>query len=319
MSIEGATVRVFAPATVANLGPGYDVLGLAIRGVGDTVEARSVATPGVRIRAVHGDGGALPVEAERNTAGIAAAAVLARAGVDAGVELEIFKGMPIGSGLGSSAASAAAAALAVNILLGSPLRRLDLVEACLQAEERVSGRHADNVAPALLGGLVLVEGVDPLSLRRLPVPPALRVAVATPDFRLETRLAREALPDVVPLERMVRNTSQIATFVSACYSGDLAAFATSVQGDPVTEVRQALIPGAEEVMRVARRVGALASGISGSGPSIFALCHAQEAAERALGAMIAAFAEAGLQATGVTAPADCPGALRVDSPRGARS
>jgi homoserine kinase len=307
-------VRVFAPATVANLGPGFDVLGLAIRGIGDTVEARRTDRPGLTIAAIHGDGGVLPLDAARNTAGIAAAETLRRAGVEMGIELEVFKGMPIGSGLGSSAASAAAAAVAVNHLLGNPLRRLDLVACCVEAEAAVAGRHADNVAPAVLGGLVLVQGVDELALQRLPVPAALRIAVVTPVFSLETRLAREALPTMIPLSSMVTNAWRIATFVSACYSGDLAAFAACVQDDVVTPARAALIPGAPEAMRAARESGAIASSISGSGPSVFALCHSDRAAHAAATAMIGAFRAAGLDATAIVSPADCPGAVRVDVP-----
>lgn len=309
---RASTVRVFAPGTIANLGPGFDVLGLAIRGIGDTVEARRVDGTDVRIIAMHGDGGRLPLDVARNTAGIAATETLRRAGVTAGIELEVFKGMPIGSGLGSSAASAAAAAVAVNQLLGNPLRREDLVACCVEAEAAVAGRHADNVAPALLGGLVMVQGVDELALQRLPVPPALRIAVVTPDFELSTRLAREALPTQIPLSAMVTNAWRIATFVSACYSGDLAALASCVRDDVVTPARAALIPGAEAAMEAARRSGALASSISGSGPSIFALCHSDRSAHRAAEAMVAAFGAAGLAARAIVSPADCPGAVRVD-------
>ena len=306
-------VRVFAPGTVANLGPGYDVLGLAIRGIGDTVEARRSRHPGVRVTAIHGDGGVLSLNADENTAGIAATHTLARAGVDLGVELEVFKGMPIGSGLGSSAASAAAAAVAVNLLLGNPLRRTDLIPCCVEAEAAVSGRHADNVAPALLGGLVLVQGVDDLAIQRLPVPAALQIAVVTPQYALSTKLARDVLPELVPLSAMVTNAWRIGTFVSACYSGDLAALATCVRDDIVTPARARLIPGAPEAMEAALAAGAIATSISGAGPSVFAFCHAQRSAQRVATAMIEAFVAAGVEATAIVSPADCPGAVRVNT------
>jgi len=305
-------VTAFAPGSVSNLGPGFDILGLAVAGPGDTVTARRVPGSGVRIARVEGDGGRLPREAERNTAGVAAAATLRRAGVDAGVELVLRKGMPIGSGLGSSAASAAAAAYAVNLLLGSPLPVEALVEPCLEAEAAVSGRHADNVAPALLGGLVLVRSVDPVDVLRLPVPAGLTIAVVTPAFDLPTREARAALPKVVPLQAMVRNSANIAALVAACHTGDLALLRRAVVDDVVAPVRVALIPGCGAVIRAALDAGALGSTVSGAGPSVFALCDSEGIARAAAEAMRAAFREAGgLDSTAVVSPADAPGARRV--------
>lgn len=305
-------VTAFAPATVSNLGPGFDLLGLAVSGPGDTVTARRVPGEGVRIARVEGDGGVLPREAARNTAGIAAAATLRRAGVSAGVELELRKGMPIGSGLGSSAASAAAAAYAVNLLLGSPLRVEELVEPCVEAEATVSGRHADNVAPALLGGLVLVRSVDPVEVLRLPVPAGLHVAVVTPAFELSTREARAVLPATVPLQAMVRNTAHAAALVAACYTGDLELLRRCVVDEVVAPARAALIPGCGAVVGAALDAGALGSSISGAGPSIFALCRSEESAQEAAAAMRAAFREAGgLDSSAVVSPADAPGARAV--------
>lgn len=308
MSVRRNEIRAFAPATVANLGPGFDVLGLAVQSPGDVVVAREAARPGVHIVDITGDDGRLPRDAERNTAGIAARFTLERAGVDMGVELEIHKAMPIGSGLGSSAASAAAAAFAVNALIGSPLRRRELIAPCVEGEAAVAGRHADNVAPALLGGLVLVRSVEPLDVLRLPVPKGLVVVVVTPDFELPTRLAREVLPEMIPLSARVRAAADIATFVAACYSSDLSLLARCVRDDIVTPARAALIPGAHEAMAVAQDVGALAASVSGAGPSIFALCHSFAVARRVATAMVGAFERAGLQSSTVVSPAECPGA-----------
>jgi homoserine kinase len=307
------TVRAFVPATVANLGPGFDVLGLALAGPGDTVTARWCphGPPGVRLVAVRGDGGKLPRDAASNTAGIAARATLARAGVDASIELGLDKGLPIGSGLGSSAASAAAAAFAVNLVLGAPLRKIELIPPCVDAEGAVAGRHADNVAPALLGGLILVRSVDPLDVVRLPVPEGLRIVAVTPAFELSTRTAREALPAEVPLGALVRNTADLAAFVSACYSGDLGLFGRALNDAVAAPARAALIPGAEDVIESACSAGALGSSISGAGPTVFAVCHSAATAGRVATAMVAAFARAGLAATAVDSPADCPGARRV--------
>jgi len=256
-----------------------------------------------------GDEGRLPIAIDRNTAGIAARETLARAGIaDIGIELEIDKGMPIGSGLGSSAASAAAAAFAVNTLIGSPLRRLDLVAACVEAEAAVSGRHADNVAPALLGGLVLVLSTDPLEVVRLPVPEGLIVVVATPLFELETRQAREALPESVPLGDAVFNSGRLAAFVTSCFANDLGLLARSINDRLHVPARAPLIPGADDVMGSARAAGALASSISGAGPSIFALCHGSETARDVAHAMTSAFGHARLDSTIHVGPADNPGA-----------
>ena len=313
MRVTGPThreVRAFAPATVANLGLGFDILGLALMDPGDEVTVRFVAGKGVTMGRITGDGGALPKEANANTAGIAAAATLLKAGVDAGVEIDLHKGLPIGAGLGSSASSAAAAAYAVNQLVGSPLRRADLVGPCIEAEEAVSGRHADNVAPALLGGLILVLSVDPLDVVRLPVPEGLTVVVVTPAFELKTKDARGVLPESIPLKKMVRSTANIAAMVSACYSGDMALLARCVTDEIVTPVRAPLIPGCEAVMEAALNAGALGSNISGAGPSVFALCRSPISAARAALAMQETFARAGLESTPVTSPADCPGARR---------
>lgn len=302
-------IRAFAPATVANLAAGFDVLGLAVQGVGDVVTARRGGT-GVRLVSVTGDGGRLPTDGT-NTAVIAAEATLRAAGVEVGVEIALEKGLPVGSGLGSSAASAAAAAFAVNRLVGSPLRKGELVQACLEAEAAVSGRHADNVAPALLGGLVLVRSVDPLDLVRLPVPEGLTVVVLTPAFELETRRARAALPKAVPLSAMVHNSANIAGLVAACFASDLPLLGRCLVDDVVTPARAALIPGAEAVMAAALDAGAVGSSISGAGPSIFALCRSERSAHDAATAMTAAFEAAGLDATSLISPADCPGARQL--------
>lgn len=307
----GDEVTAFAPATVSNLGPGFDVLGLALSEPGDRVVARRVGGRGVRIAAIHGDGGVLPLDPEKNTAAVAAAATLRKAGIDAGVELELHKGMPIGSGLGSSAASAVAAAFATNVLLGSPLRKPDLIEPCLEAEQVVAGRHADNVAPSLLGGLVLVRSLDPLDVIRLPVPRGLQVVVVTPAFVLETRRARAALPTEVPIGAWVRNAANLAALVTACHTGDLALLARSLGDEIVTPARTPLIPGCEAVLAAAMDAGALGSGISGAGPSLFALCRSPRSADAAAAAMVRAFECAGLAATAVISAADCPGVRTV--------
>jgi len=308
----GTTVRAFAPASLSNLGSGFDVLGLAIDGAGDTVTARRVAAPGLRLVAVRGDGGVLPTDAASNTAGIAAGATLELAGVNGvGIELELDKGLPIGSGLGSSAASAVAAAYAVNLLLGKPLRKRQLVESCLRAEAAISGRHADNVAPSLLGGLVLVRRVDPLDVIRIPVLEGLAVGVVTPDLVIHTKMAREVLPDRVPLTSMVANTADIAAFVAACFTGDRALFARSIDDCVVAPRRVELIEGGADAIEAALDAGALGSSVSGAGPSIFAFCGSMRQAGEVTAAMRAAFREHGVDSTARVSPADCPGVRQL--------
>ncbi len=303
----GHTITAEAPASIGNVGIGFDLLGLALEGPCDRVTVRHVAGDEVKVVAITGDGGVLPQGVTENTAAIAAVATMQRAGVQLGLEIELHKGLPIGSGLGSSAASAAAASFAVNGLLGSPLRRAELVEPCLEAEARVSGRHADNIAPALLGGLILVKSLQPLELVRLPVPEGLFTAVVHPHFVLETRVSREALPDQVSLQDMVANSGQLACFVSACYSRDLGLIGRSIEDPVVTPARAPLIPGAVEVMEAARKAGALGSSLSGSGPSVFALCHSEPIARRVGSAMAQAFAQAELDSTVHVCAADNPG------------
>jgi homoserine kinase len=294
-----ATCTAFAPATVANLGVGFDILGLALRHPGDRVTARMSETPGVQIEAITGDGGRLPRAAERNTAGIAAAstvALLRERGIGVqGVSLRLAKGLPLASGLGSSAASAVAAAVAVNGLFGSPLTTGELLSACLDGEAAVSGRHADNVAPALFGGITLCLGTEADDIRALPVPANLYLALVTPHVEVPTAQARAVLPAQVPLKQMVAQTGAVAQVVDALYRGDLAALADAMQRDQVIEpARASLMPLLTEARLAARRAGALGLVISGAGPSLCAVCDAADAAQRVAAALGALYAEAGI-------------------------
>ncbi|MGK0362455.1 MAG: homoserine kinase [Bradymonadia bacterium] len=302
-------VEAFAPATVANLGPGFDVLGLALEGLGDRVVAERAAGP-LQIIAIEGDDGRLPRDIDANTAGIAAKKTLQLAGHRVeGIALTVFKGLPIGSGLGSSAASAVAAAWAVNALIGSPLSRAELVPACLAAEAAVSGRHADNLAPSLFGGLVLVRRVDPLDLVRLPVPSGLQIIVVTPAFELATKAARAALPPVLAMADVVQNAADLGALVAACHADDAALFGRSLNDVIATPARLPLIPGGVEALDAAREYGALGVGISGAGPSVFAVVHCgvDSAAAMVGEGMRAAFANAGLAARVHVSSLEAPG------------
>src|SRR5210317_1013611 len=198
---KASEIRVFAPATVANVACGYDVLGFAIDAPGDEVVARHSEKPGLRITKITGDDGKLPKKADQNTAGVAALDLLKHLGMsDRGIEMEIHKKMPFGSGLGSSAASAVAGAYAVNKLIGEPLSKKQLLPFAMAGESSADGAwHADNVAPCLLGGIVFIRSNEELDIAELPVPENLWAAVVHPELEILTKVAREILPKEIPL------------------------------------------------------------------------------------------------------------------------
>jgi homoserine kinase len=299
------SVTAYAPATVANFGPGFDILGLALNSPGDTVSVEFVATPGVSLLEITGDGGALPTDPTRNTACVAAAEVMRAAQARQGIGLRLHKGLPLASGLGSSAASAVAAAVAVNALLGEPLERVELLPACIEAEAIVSGRHADNVAPALLGGIVLVTGVTPADVFRLPAPEGLHLAVVSPAVEVPTAQARAVLPASIPLSTMVHQTAQVSLLIHALYVGDVHLLARAVGGDQVIEPARAhLMPLLREAQTAAQEAGALTTIISGAGPTLCALCASAEVARAVATRVEALYANQGIgaiaQATGVS-------------------
>src|SRR3954463_1922482 len=213
------TIRAFAPGSIGNIGPGLDILGCAVSGPGDAVTATLIEKPGVRLEEPgHRD---LPRDATRHTSAIAATEVLRRAGkTDVGVAIRLDKGLPLAGGQGGSAASAIAGAVAVNALLGAPLEWPDLLRAALVAEERVAGRHLDNLAPCLLGGIVLVRSVEPPDVDRLPTPKTLRVVIVHPDMQLPPADARAVLPHSVPRAIVVAQLASVAAMVSAFAGGD---------------------------------------------------------------------------------------------------
>jgi homoserine kinase len=288
-------VRGFAPGTVANLGPGLDVLGLALEGAGDAVTAERDETCEIRIRSSgHPE---ISTDPRRNTAGIAAARVRERAGAESvGLTLTVEKGLPLSGGQGGSAASAAASAVAVNELLGSPLRRADLLEPCLEAEEAVAGRHADNVAAALLGGVVLVDSLQPLAVTALSFPEDLLVVLAMPSQELRTQDARALLPASVDLAVAVGQAARVGALVAALARRDWALLLRAVDDRIAEPVRAPYLPGFSEAKAAALDAGALGCSISGSGPAAFAFAAESESAGRIAEAMIAAYRSRGVEA-----------------------
>jgi len=296
------TVTAFAPASISNVGAGFDAFGCAITGAGDTVHARLTSQPGVVVASSGHP--SIPTEASRNTAGIAARETLRRAGAnDAGVELRVEKGLPLSGGQGGSAASAAAAAVAVNALLeslprtqrGAALGAHDLLEACLTAEEAVAGRHADNVAPALLGGFVIVRAIDPTDIVALPTPDDLRIVIAHPAYEMRTAEARSVLPAQVTRAVAVAQAANAAATVAALAAGDYDLLRRSLVDLIAEPVRAPLLPGFREARDAALDAGAYGSSISGSGPTVFALARGDAAGTTIAGAMRRAYEAAGIR------------------------
>jgi homoserine kinase len=289
-------ITVFAPATVANVASGFDVLGFALESPGDAVTVVRVPGNAVSVVSITGDGGKLPRDPKRNTAAVAVGGFLARMGHPFGVEISLEKRMPLSSGLGSSAASAVAAVFAANILAGSPLPARELLPFTMEAEKAACGSaHADNVAPSLLGGFVLIRSYDPLDVIQLPVPAGLSCAVAHPHTELRTEDARRILKKEIRLADAIRQWGNLAALVAALYNGDLRLLGRSLQDVVAEPARSLLIPGFAAVKAAALAAGALGCSISGSGPSVFALCSSTGDSARAGSAMVAAFREAGLE------------------------
>lgn len=301
-------VRVYAPGSIGNVGPGLDVLGLAVAGAGDTLDARRTDDGCIVVEeAGHPD---LPTASAKHTSAIAAGAVLRLAGAaGVGLRLRLTKGLPLSGGQGGSATSAVVGAVAANALLGSPLGLPALVRACLEAEATVAGRHADNIAPSLIGGLVLVRALDPeLDLVRLPLPAGLTIVLAHPAQRLSTKAARGVLPQTVPLALALLQAGNIAAMVAACASGDLALLGRAMDDQIAEPARAALLPGFASAKHAALSAGAVGGSISGAGPTSFALCADAVIGARVAAAMQAAYAAAGLDAAVRVAAPDHVGA-----------
>jgi homoserine kinase len=315
MTPTPASATAFAPGGVGNIGPGLDIMGLALAGSGDTVRAEWTNDTGIRILdAGHKD---LPLEAARHTAGLAAIAVAERAGYQSnnrGIGLSVRKGLPLSGGQGGSAASAVASAVAVNALLGNPLDRLSLVDACVDAEAGVSGRHADNIVASLFGGIVLIRSLEPLDLVQLPVPEELWVVIARPDQQLRTAHSRSVLPDVVPRDVALHQAAQVGSMVAALAAGDYALLGRAIDDRIAEPARAGLLPGFREAKNAALAAGALGSSISGGGPTAFALVRGRESGNRVASAMAAAYSAAGYKSDVRVTQVDRDGARIVDVP-----
>lgn len=287
MHTEMKTIHAFAPATVANVSCGFDVFGFAVEEPGDEVVLTFTESPGVRIRKIEGDGGRLPLEPEKNTAGVAVLALLKAIKSEQGVEIVLKKNLPLGSGMGSSAASSVAALVAINHLLGEPFLKKDLLPFAMEAERIACGSaHADNVAPSLLGGFVLIRGYDPLDVVSIPTPENLYCTLIHPHLELNTQDSRKVLRVNITLKDAVTQWGNIAGLVAGLMKPDYGLISRSLRDVIAEPVRSVLIPGFDIIKQKAVEMGALGSGISGSGPTIFALSTEEQTA-RLVGKVIA--------------------------------
>ena len=305
-----SSAQAFAPASVGNVGVGFDILGHAIEGVGDTVAARRIDAPEVRIAAIRGAAVDLPLDAPSNTAGAALLALREALALPFGFEVEIDKGIPLGSGMGGSAASCVAALVAANELLDAPLSREALYPFALVGEAVASGgRHGDNLGPMLLGGLVLATADR---LVKIPVPAAWHSVLVHPDAVLETRRARAALQGSYELKEFVAQSANLALVLAGCQAGD-ASLVRAGLNDVLVEPRRApLIAGFDAAKRAALEAGAMGASISGAGPSVFGWFETRAEAEAAAPKIRAAFADVGFDSQAWVSPIDAPGAVVLE-------
>jgi homoserine kinase len=288
------SIKLFCPATIANLSCGFDVLGLCLDNVGDEMIIRKTSEKGIKIVKIVGAD--LPLEVEKNVAGVAGLAMISGLNLDFGFEIEIYKKIKAGSGIGSSAASSAGAVFGINELLGRPFSTKDLIPFAMEGEKLASGSaHADNVAPALLGGFVLVRSYNPLDIIKIKSPEELYATVIHPQIELKTSDARSVLKQNVTLKQAVMQCGNLGGLISGLYTNDYDLIGRSLHDEIVEPLRSVLIPKFDLVKQKAIENGALGGGISGSGPSIFALSKGKETAEKVAKEMSKVYEEMNLK------------------------
>ncbi len=286
-------LKIFAPATVANVSCGFDSLGFAVDAIGDEMTFTKTVEKGVKITNI--TGAVLPYNVDENAASAVIKKILLEAKADFGIALTIHKGFSPGSGLGSSAASAAGAAFGVNQFLAHQYSNLELTKFAMYGEEVACGSAiADNVAAAIYGGFVLVRSYEPLEVIKLPVPKELRVVAIHPQIAIKTKDAREVLPKEIALQDAVTQWANVGGLVSGLFTNNYELISNSLVDVIVEPFRKGLIPFFDEVKTNAIKAGALGAGISGSGPTIFALCKGDESAKNVYKAIEAAYQETGI-------------------------
>ena len=287
-------IKLFSPATVANVACGFDVLGLCLDTIGDEMVVRKVDEKGVRITKI--EGFKLPFETELNVAGVSALAMYQELEPDCGFEIEIKKNIKPGSGIGSSAASAVGSVYGINALLGSPLNKTQLTQFAIKGEALASGsEHADNIAPALFGGFTLVKSVSPLEILQIPSPDNLYVTIIHPQIEIKTAISRAILPKNVPLKNAIIQWANVGSFIHSLHTSDYPLMQRSLHDVIIEPHRSKLIPHYNEVKQQTLKVGALGTNISGSGPSIFSLCKGIENANKVRGVMTNIYSNTGIE------------------------
>jgi homoserine kinase len=301
-NVERKSATAFAPATVANVAVGFDILGFAVESVGDRVTVSLTEEPSVAVAEIIGVDGAsahneIPFDPARNTATVGLLALREDLKLTRGFEVSISKGIALGSGMGGSTASAVAAIVAANSLLERPLDAESLLRYALLGEQAASAAlHPDNVAPCLFGGLTLVTSMSPLRYVRIPVPEKILTVLAHPHVRIDTRDARRMLRAEVALRDYIRQSASLAGFVAGCYTNDYELIGESLRDHIIEPQRAPLIPGFAEAKKAALDAGAIGASISGSGPTVFAWVTSKDAAERVRQALVRAFQEHGMDA-----------------------
>jgi len=271
------SIKVFSPGSVTNLSCGYDILGFCLDKVGDTITATKIPEKGLRISSI--DKYNLPTSIDKNVAGIAAQAMINEVDIDYGIDLKIEKGIKPGSGIGSSAASSAGAVFAINKLIGSPFSNLELIRFAMEGEKYVSGSyHADNVSPILLGGFTLVRSVEDLDIIKLPNPKELIATIIRPEIEIKTSDSRKVVKSKVTIDKMVRQSANLAAFISSLYTEDYDLMSNSIVDEIIEPDRALLIPEYYNIKEISLKAGAIACGISGSGPATFSLSKSNEIA-----------------------------------------
>ena len=290
------SIRVFAPASVANVSCGFDILGFALNSPGDEIILKKNKSGKVRIIEITGDDGKLPFEADRNSASAVIQNILEHFKLNLGIDITLHKKMPLGSGLGSSAASSVAAAYAINILLDGPLDTFEVLKFATYGEKVACGSdHADNVAPALFGGFVLIRSYDPLDVIKLPAPEELYAAVIHPQIEIKTKDARDILKKQIQLKNAIKQWGNVGGLISGLYTSDYELIGRSMEDHIIEPIRSILIPGYDAVKAAALDSGVLGCGISGSGPSVFALSKGKHVAEVAGQKMNEEFKKIGIE------------------------
>ena len=270
-------IKVFSPGSVTNLSCGYDILGFCLDKVGDTITITKTPEKGIIISSI--DKYDLPTSIDENVAGIAAQAMMNEVSIDYGIDIKIEKGIKPGSGIGSSAASSAGVVYAINKLIGSPFTNLQLIRFAMEGEKYVSGSyHADNVSPILLGGFTLVRSIEELDIIKLPNPKDLIATIIRPEIELKTSDSRKVVKSKVTIDKMVRQSANLAAFISSLYTEDYELMSSSIVDEIIEPDRALLIPEYYNIKEISTKAGAIACGISGSGPAIFSLSKSSEVA-----------------------------------------